>query len=178
VIGGIDPASQGGPERRWYAVKSHPRKEAFALQHLERQGFGTYLPLVSEIVRLRTRTQTVKKPFFPGYLFVALNLDVDRWRSVNGTLGVTGLVSFGERPAPTPRGLVERLRELTASSGELSFDDELQPGAAVRVVGGPMDRFIGVFQGQDAGSRVRVLLTMLSREVSVSVPRSQVMAVV
>jgi transcriptional antiterminator RfaH len=97
---------------------------------------------------------------------------------VNGTYGVTGLVSFGDRPAPTPRGLVERLRELTAESGELSFDDELQPGAQVRVVGGPMDRFVGVFQERDAGSRVRILISILSREVSVSVPRSQVMAIV
>jgi transcription elongation factor/antiterminator RfaH len=145
-------------DRRWYAVISHPRKEALALQHLERQGFGAYLPLVSQVVRLKTRTVTVPKAFFPGYLFVSLDVSAHRWRSVNGTYGVTGLVSFGDRLAPTPRGLIERLRELTAATGERCFEDPLQPGAQVRVVGGPMDRFVGVFQGQDAGSRVRSLI--------------------
>ena len=50
------------------------------------------------------------EPIFPRYLFVVLDLDRDRWRSVNGTFGVARLVMMaGDRPQPAPHGVVEAL---------------------------------------------------------------------
>jgi transcription elongation factor/antiterminator RfaH len=162
-------------ERRWYAVKAQPRKEDLAVLHLRRQGFLTFLPYVCDTARRLPRPAVVRKPFFPGYLFVKLSLEVDRWRSVNGTIGVSRLVQFGDRPTSAPRGLVEHLIQLTSEDGELQFDDPLVNGASVRVIGGPFDSFMGILERADANERVTILIEVMARKVSVSVPRSSVM---
>ncbi len=172
--GGAFPIVDSG---RWFAVKAQPGREQLAALHLRRQSFSTYLPLIASVVRLPTRTQTVQKPFFPGYLFVKLDLRRDRWRSINGTVGVSRIVQFGDSPAPAPVGLIEEMQALTAADGELQLDDPLTPGAHVMVVGGPFDRMAGVFLGSEPAERVRILISMLSREVLVTLPRATVMSI-
>lgn len=162
---------------RWFAVKTQASREFIAAAHLRRQDFVTFLPLVSTAVRWPTRMQVVRKPFFPGYLFVRLDLARDRWRSINGTVGVVRLVQFGDAPSPAPRGLIESMQALTNDHGELQLDDPLMPGSPVRVVGGPFDRMAGVFQGREPAERVRILISMLSREVLVTLPRATVMSI-
>lgn len=162
--------------RRWYAVRAQPRKEAIAALHLRRQGFRTFLPLIDRVVRHPTRTATVAVPFFPSYLFVALSLGHDRWRSVNGTIGVQRLVSFGDQPAPAPEGLIEHLVSNASDAGRVSFDEAFLPGAKVRIVGGPFDGLLGTFLKATDNERVSILMTMLAREVTVKVPKAAVTA--
>jgi transcription antitermination factor NusG len=76
-----------------------------------------------------------------------------------------------------PVGLVEHLQERTLETGELGFEDTLAPGAAIRSVGGPFDRFLGEFRGMDGEGRARVLLEMMGRPVAVLLSRQAVMAV-
>jgi transcriptional antiterminator RfaH len=165
-----------GSAARWYAVKTHPKKEELAKLHLERQKFETFFPNIREPQKRGHKLVDVTKPFFPGYLFVRLRLAHERWRSVNSTIGVTRLVQFGDFPAPAPEGLVEDLIERSAEGSGIAFEDPLAPGDRVKIMGGPFDRFTGVFQGAGPDQRVILLLELLSREVRVSVPRSLVQA--
>lgn len=166
--------AQGPP--RWYAVRALARKEQLAALHLKRQGFETFLPQIEKVVRHPTRTATIAAPFFPSYLFVRLSLARDRWRSVNGTIGVQRLVSFGDMPAPAPKGLVEELVANATESGLVRFDETFAYGAAVRVVGGPLNGLLGTFLGASEGERVSILMTMLAREVTVRMPKAAVTA--
>jgi transcription elongation factor/antiterminator RfaH len=161
---------------RWYVVRSLPRKERTAQEHLYRQGFQTYLPLLTSASTL-AGSAAHQAAFFPGYLFVRLSLARDRWRSVNGTIGVANMLHVGGHPTPAPHGLVEHLIDKTNKFGELGFEDVLQPGRAVRVIGGPFDRLLGTFEGLDGTERALVLLNMMGRPVSVSISRGAVMAV-
>ena len=72
--------------------------------------------------------RTVNAPLFPSYIFVALNLDVDPWRSVNGTFGVTRLIMAQDRPLPVPVGIVETLILSTDAAGRLRFLPDIEPG--------------------------------------------------
>src|SRR5215475_12563612 len=92
---------------RWYAVQCQPHREHVASRHLANQGFGVFLPLRKKLRRHARRVDSVQVPFFPGYLFVQFDKGKHRWRSINGTLGVTRLVMQGECPAPAPEGIVE-----------------------------------------------------------------------
>jgi transcriptional antiterminator RfaH len=157
-------------DRRWFAVKAQPGREALALVHLQRQGFETYLPLMAQGLPTSSRGPNRPKPFFPGYLFVRLCLDTDRWLSVNGTRGVARIVQLGDRPTPVPRGLVEQMQRLTAGEGTLGFSEPLFPGDPIRVVGGAFDDAIGVFQRVSARERVTVLLSLMQRQIEVSLP--------
>src|SRR5580704_3146193 len=88
----------------WYAVYTKPRRELRAQVQLSIQGFRTFLPRFRKTVRHARKLMTVSAPFFDRYLFVALDLDHDRWRSINGTFGVTGLVANRTGPIPLPPG--------------------------------------------------------------------------
>ena len=171
--GGFGVAS----DRRWYAVRCHPRKESLAELHLARQGFAAFLPKISKVIRYPTRTATVSAPFFQGYLFVSLSLARDRWRAVSSTIGVQRIVAFGDRPAAAPIGLVESFLENADEGGRIRFDHSFAPGDRIRIVGGPLDGHFGTFERLDAGDRVTVLLQLLSREVCVKVSKSAIMTV-
>jgi transcriptional antiterminator RfaH len=161
-------------DRRWYAVKTQPRKEALAQLHLQRQRFETFLPIISQMVRGPSGFVSRKSAFFPGYLFTLLDLGVDRWRSINSTAGVSRLVEFGGRPAAAPPGLIDCMRDLASEAGEVGVDNDIAVGSTVRVVGGPFDRLVGILQKSDANERVTVLIELMRRRVSVSVSRSSV----
>ncbi|MFT3722201.1 MAG: transcription termination/antitermination NusG family protein [Hyphomonadaceae bacterium] len=164
--------------RRWFVVKSIPRKESVAKQHLQRQNFETYLPLMaSSIATQRATGATRLAAFFPGYLFVKLDLSRERWRSINGTIGVSSVLQTGGLPTPVPYGLVEHLQSRTSETGLLGFEDEFAPGAAIRIVGGPFDRLFGEFQALDEEGRARVLLEIMGRPIAVSLPRASIMSV-
>jgi hypothetical protein len=56
-------------------------------------------------------------PVFPGYIFVSFNSERDRWRSINGKLGVGRLIATQRQPVRVPRGVVEALITGLVSQG-------------------------------------------------------------
>src|ERR1700761_380861 len=82
---------------RWRLVRALTGREVFASEHLERQGFVTFLPKQLKTVRHARKVRVALGAYFPGYLFVELDLARHRWRSVNGTLGVSHLVGSEDR---------------------------------------------------------------------------------
>jgi transcriptional antiterminator RfaH len=111
--------------------------------------------------------------FFPGYLFVALDPARDRWRSVNGTLGVNRLLAGADgTPIAAPRGVVEGLKQYVDASGACRFDRDLAPGQSVRIIAGPLAETIGVLARLDPNGRVRVLLEILGGRFYATLPRS------
>ena len=97
----VEAAEDG---KRWYAVHAQPHRETRAQVQLANQGFVTYLPKRLKTVRHARKLATITAPFFPRYLFVALDLGRHPWRCVNNTFGVSTLVMAGERPASGPAG--------------------------------------------------------------------------
>ena len=157
----------------WFAVQTIAGKEDFAILHLERQGFEAFCPKLPKVNKRRRGSSSGRKPLFKGYCFVKFDPDRDRWRSINGTLGVSKLVMFGDRPASLPEGIVERLIDLSGTHGSVMFDDALEPGDRVAVHGGPFDEWIGdVLRTRDC-DRVIVLFDMMSQKLPVTVNRSQ-----
>jgi transcription antitermination factor NusG len=187
--GGLEPQTkQGGdraardhelgPGERWFAVQSRPHREAVAVAQLHNQGFRVFLPLRSKTWRHARRIETRFVPFFPSYLFVALDLDRDRWRSVNGTFGVQRLVMAGDdsRPVPLPRGFIEALQGQADDRGYLRLDELLRVGQTVRIVSGPFGDRIGELVHLDDSGRVRLLIELLGGRVPVRLLRGQVLA--
>lgn len=162
--------------KRWFAVHVQPRRETLALAHLERQGFEAFLPQVRHIRGTGTRRREVLEPFFASYLFACLDPAADRWRSINGTIGVRRLVCFGDLPAPLPNGFVEGLRDSFGLDGELHFVERLGPGDPVRIVGGPLADRCGTLLAAGAGERVTILLDLLGAERQVVMTRSRLRA--
>jgi transcriptional antiterminator RfaH len=115
--------------------------------------------------------ETVRAALFPQYLFTILDLGKDRWRSINGTLGVHRLLMCGGDPQPVPHGLVEGLIQAADQEGTVHFDFHLRPGQLIKVGAGPFADLIGRLEILDDKGRVNVLLEMLGGTVRVSLPR-------
>jgi len=157
---------------RWYVVCALPRQETRAELHLLRQGYRAFLPIMTKTVRHARKLRTVRSPVFPGYLFVALDLQRDRWRSVNGTIGVSSLIMGESAPMPAPRGVVEKLLDCVDESGAARFDLDLQQGEAIRVLVGPFANALGSLDRLDANGRVKVLLEIMGGKVSALLDRA------
>jgi transcriptional antiterminator RfaH len=156
---------------RWYVVHTLPHRELQAQLQLEAQGFRSFLPRQRKTVRHARKLRTVTAAFFPRYLFVALDLTRDRWRSVNGTFGVARLVTGEDYPLPVPVGLVEALIAACNADGHLQLAGSLELGQPVRVLTGPFAALIGKIGRIDGGGRVQVLLQLLGGTVPVQIGR-------
>ena len=70
---------------RWYVAHTRQNAEQRAVFNLTRQGFSAYLPRYRRRRRHARKVDTVLSPLFPRYVFVGMDPEVARWRSVNGT---------------------------------------------------------------------------------------------
>jgi transcription termination/antitermination protein NusG len=155
---------------RWYVASALMGREDLAELNLNRQGFHVWMPRQTRMVRHARRRREKRVPFFPGYVFVSLDVDRQRWRSVNGTFGVHSLIMQGERPLPCPRGLIEGLQALTDDEGIFNVAVGLRQGDTVRVISGPFAELVGTLVRQDGAGRARILLRMMHGEVAVALP--------
>jgi len=155
---------------RWYLVHTRPNSERKAEFNLEAQGFKTFLPQIERTVRHARRLTTVRRPLFPRYLFVRLDIGQDRWLCVNGTIGVTRLFTQEGRPVAVPFGIVETLLA-HSDAGLTRLDHSLAEGQRVRILSGPLANFTATVLRLNARHSVDVLLEIMGAAVSVSVDR-------
>jgi transcriptional antiterminator RfaH len=172
---GRHPAIVLAANERWYAVHTLPFAEQRAQGNLANQNFRTFMPKRHKTVRHARKLSTVEAPFFPRYLFIALDLDRHQWRSVNGTFGVSRLVMRGDVPHPVPAGVVEALVASADASGILRLGLTLQVGGPVRMMAGPFAEQLAILDQLDDSGRVRVLLDILGRKVAISTQASNVL---
>jgi transcriptional antiterminator RfaH len=153
----------------WYVAHTHPHAEAKAAAHLSRQGFDVYFPRYIKRRRHARRIETVPAPFFPRYLFVAIDLNAQRWRSIFSTVGVSRLVCNGEDPSPVPVGIVESLKNREDDNGFIKLDcrPRFHVGDKIRVLDGAFSSCLGLFEGMAERERVAILLDLLGRKVRV-----------
>ena len=154
---------------RWYVVQTRPSSEARAATHLERQGFEIYLPRYLKSRRHARRTEAVAAPLFPRYLFVAIDVAVQRWRSVQSTIGVARLVCHGDNPAEVPNSVIRDLKLGQDERGfvQLERKHPFKLGEPIRVLDGVFSAYLGLFERMTDSQRVAILLDLLGRKVRV-----------
>lgn len=158
------------PDRpRWYVVQTQANAENKAIAHLGRQGFATYLPRYLKRRRHARRIDIVAAPLFPRYLFVEIDMGVQRWRSIYSTVGVSRLVSNGDFPAPVPDEVISSLKRRESTSGFVQLDHrpKFKAGDKVRILEGAFYDCLGIYDGMSDRERVEILLDLLGRKVRV-----------
>jgi transcription elongation factor/antiterminator RfaH len=155
-------------DEQWFVVHTLPSGEVRAENNLKNQGFQAFMPKRQKTVRHARKLATVEAPFFPRYLFVALDIERDQWRKVNGTFGVARLVMCGDKPQPVPSGVVEALIASADDRHILHLGEKLKIGSKVRLLAGPFADQLAILEDLDDSGRVRVLADILGRQVLVS----------
>lgn len=158
----------------WVVVNTHPHKERFALDNLARQAFSAYCPMLRTRIRHARVTRQALRPMFPGYVFAAVNTDVQRWKPLLSTFGVRSVVRNGDRLSFLPPGFVEALKAREVDGAIARPSTPLQVGQTVRLTREPFDGLVATIAAMDDRQRVVVLLDMLNRPVRVSVDISVV----
>lgn len=168
------PLSPSRP--RWYLVNTQTGRERLAMDHLERQDYRVFTPWTRKTVRHARKINTVRAAFFPGYVFVALDMSRQRWRPIDGTVGVLRIVKAGIAPVAAPDGLVEAFIAAGDEAGFVSFAANLAVGDGVRIMAGPFADRLAVIEALPGPDRVRVLLEFMNQGVRVELDAGDVMA--
>jgi transcriptional antiterminator RfaH len=156
---------------RWYVVHARPRAERTALTNLLRQGFSAFLPEYLKQRRHARRTDIVRAPLFPRYLFVAMDVAQARWRDISSTLGVSHIICHGNAPVPVPQGVVESIKDRLDDAGLVPEPrPSFNRGDAVQVTSGAFADQIGFFECVTDEARIILLLQILGRQVRVQLP--------
>jgi transcription elongation factor/antiterminator RfaH len=156
----------------WYVLHSKPHKEEMLAEQLELRRIETFAPHIRvQVVNPRARKV---RAYFPGYLFVHVDLEQIGLSALQYVPGSAGLISFGGEPAYVPDGLIhairQRVQEIDSAGGELF--DVLKPGDTVMVHSGPFAGYEAIFDVRLPGTeRVRILLKLLrNRTLPVELP--------
>jgi transcriptional antiterminator RfaH len=161
---------------RWYVVRSKTRKEEFLAEQMQMRKIDIYHPRI-RVQTVNPRARKVRS-YFPGYLFVHLDMEASGKSSLQFIPGAAGLVGFGGESADVPDGLIQAIRrrvdEINAAGGELFKG--LNAGTPVVIHSGPFAGYEAIFDARLPGSdRVRVLLKLLkNRQMQVDLPAGQI----
>ena len=148
----------------WYALRVKPHKERSVYRLLKAREVEVFFPSVA--VNPVNPRAAKERPYFPGYMFIRVDMEAAGQNSFNWLPGAHGVVAFGEEPAVVPENLVyeirRRLAEIKATGG-LALDG-LQKGDRVRITSGPFAGYEAIFDIRIPGQeRVQLLLAFLSR---------------
>lgn len=148
--------------KQWYALYTKPRAEKTVAASLKKRGIETFLPLTTTTAA----NQTPKRvPFFPYYLFIRVNLEVDNPALWQWTPGVQYIVSYGDWPVPLPNEVINLIKhKLEKQEAQPSRPaHKLEPGELDRINKGPFQNMVTVFNGPTTPvARVSALLSSLS----------------
>ena len=160
-----------GVDDRWIVAQSAVNKEKYCQNNLRLQGYECWFPQVWKTVRHARKQTRCLRPLFPGYVFVRLEAETSSWRPITGTRGVSKLVMMGQQPARLNGEIIKGLKSLVGADGHLDLDHNLSPGDQIKILSGNFEDWVGQVVDLPSAERVIVLLDMVSREVSVNVPK-------
>ena len=170
---------------KWYIVKTKAHCESKAKEAIRRLAkdhniedqVGDILIPEKEVVEV-VKGKKINRPkkFYPGYVFIQMNLTDQVWYLVKNASNVINFV--GKRGAPTEvplqqiEAISSQLKEnLAHPQTKMSFSS----GEYVKVIDGPFNSFSGVVEevNQEKG-RVKVSVSIFGRPTPVELDFSQV----
>lgn len=164
--------------KRWYVMQSKPQKESFLYEQLCLREIEAYYPCY-RVNPVNPRSRKIRS-YFPGYLFVHVDLAHIGTSSLQWTPGAIGLVNFGGEPAYIVESVLNAIRlrvdEIVKNSLNAKIDHKR--GDVVSICEGPFSGYKAIFDASLPGNeRVRVLLKILQdHQIRLELPKYQVQA--
>lgn len=172
---------------KWYAVHTYSGHENKAkLSLLERiktaglqEQFGEILiPTESVIEMVRGNKRTTNRKFYPGYMFVQMELNDATYHLVKNTPKITGFLGGEKGNKPTPvkdEEIVAINTQMTEGAIKPKPKVLFEEGENVRVIDGPFSNFAGIVEEVKAEKqKVRVLVSIFGRATPVELDFAQV----
>ena len=161
---------------KWILVYTKAQEEQKAKRNLQNQGFEIFLPMIS-FAKLNQPKSITLKAMFPGYLFVKINTELDKWNRIKSTRGVSHMVVFGQRLAEIPNQVIAYLKS-GADENDIFKQkitrQKFQKGDKLVIEKGIFKDKKATFLSKKSKERVRILLKFVNDLITVDLPASDV----
>ena len=157
----------------WIVAKTKPNQNKIALINLERQNFEFFQPKLNRISRGQNKFKEIIKPVFPGYIFIAINLEENNWQRINNTRGISSIINFGNQIPLIRSELIEELKHRFSMNNTAKLADQFEVGTNAEIINGPFTKLIGKIDEINSNQRIWILLDVLGTQRRVSVNKLQ-----
>jgi len=148
---------------KWYTYHSHPHKEEMLFHQIQCHDLDGFYPSLTVIPK-NPRCRTVR-PYFPGYLFVYVDLDTINFSTLQYMPYSCGLVEFGGEPAVVPDDLILSIKKRVAkidTEAILKEEKQFISGEQLVISSGPLEGYEALFDQSISGhERSRILIKTL-----------------
>jgi hypothetical protein len=161
----FDLASEGSPERHWWALYTKARQEKSLSRELLAFQVPYYLPLIKKTSIRRGKKAASFIPLFGGYVFL-YGSEQERVRSLT-TNRVSRVL-----PVSDPQGLLRDLQQierLIATDAPLTIESRLSAGCRVRVRQGVLMGLEGTVLTRRGVTRLLVSVDFLQQGASIEI---------
>jgi transcription termination/antitermination protein NusG len=173
------------PNFKWYIVNIQSGCENTAKLSIEERAkslglqeeFGQILIPSENVVELvKGKKATRSKKFFPGYIFVQMNMNDKSWHLVKNASKVLGFVGSTMKPSPVPENEVLRVtKQMEVGADKPITKVRFSVGESVMVVDGPFSNFNGTVEEiNPEKGKVKVSVSIFGRPTPVELDFVQV----
>lgn len=152
---------------RWFAVHTRYQHEQLVAAALLSKGFEVFLPSYDAVHQWSDRKKRVTLPLFPGYLFLAN--EIDRWIQIVSTPGVNAIIKVGNVPAEIPHGEIVAIRRMVESTLRVEPHPFLNDGDLVRINAGPLAGLEGIVSRKKDALRLVLSIKILGQSAAVEI---------
>jgi len=171
--------------KNWYVVHVFSGFEAKAKEALlerirmakmEDKFDDILIPMETVVEVKKGEKRSRPKKFFPGYIFVKMDLNNETWHLVKNTNRISGFVGNSTNPHPVSEDEVLRITE-QIKEGKLKpkVTVDFEKGESVRVKEGPFANFAGTVDDVNPEKgRLKVLVSIFGRSTPIDLEFGQV----
>ncbi len=182
----FDRAVLDDPNKKWYVVSAQAGQEKRAAATLEERvkyselsdKFGAILVPSEEVVELRGgKRRRSERRFYPGYIFINMEMDETTWELVTKTTRISGFVGGTiAKPTPLPKAEIQLILDWIDQGGEkVTPKTVFEPGELIRIIDGPFNEFSGTVEEVNyKKQQLVVAVTIFGRSTPVELDFSQV----
>jgi transcriptional antiterminator NusG len=155
----------------WLALWTHSHSEQLVHDQLIAKKFDAFLPLIPVWSRRAGVRHLIRKPMFPGYLFVRHALDKNSYIEILKTNGMARILGERwDRPAVVADSEIEAVRQVLNTGLPILPYSYLGEGHRVRITRGPLAGVEGVLVHHKPNKGLLVVsVDLLQRSVAVEV---------
>lgn len=155
--------------KSWLVARNKPNQDKIALINLERQNFEFFQPTFKTMSRVQNKFKEIIKPVFPGYIFIAINLEENNWHTINNTRGISRILVFGNEIPLIRCEFIEALKHRFSTDNVSKTAETFKVGMNAEIIKGPFSQLIGKIDEINANQRIWILLDVLGTQTRVSV---------
>ncbi len=172
-------------ELKWYIVNTQTGCENTAKSSIEdriksmkmSECFGNILVPSENVVELVKGKKTTRaRKFFPGYIFVQMDMSDKTWHLVRGASKVSGFVGSSGKPSEVSEEEVARVtKQMKTGAEKIKHKISFAVGESVVVIDGPFSSFNGSVEDiNEEKGKVKVLVSIFGRPTPVELDFVQV----